>query len=108
MKSKVYISGPYTIPDPVENTRDAIKLADTLFMRGYIPFVPHLNMLWHIVSPKQEADWLNWDIEWLRACDYIIRIPGKSKGADFEMRMAKQWGIPELKLESLLNDATSV
>jgi hypothetical protein len=108
MKSKVYIAGPYTIPDPVENTREAIMVADILFEKGFIPFVPHLNILWHLIVPRQETDWLEWDLEWLKACDYILRIPGKSKGADLEMKMAKQWGIPILKMENLLNDATSM
>lgn len=42
----VYIAGPYTNPDPVANTHNAIKIADQLYVDGVcVPIIPHLTLL---------------------------------------------------------------
>ena len=48
----IYIAGPYTYPDPVRNTHRVIKIADDLIDNGFVPYIPHLTLLWHIVSPN--------------------------------------------------------
>jgi hypothetical protein len=90
---KIYIAGPYR-SDPVKNTYKAIKVADEIIKQGNIPFIPHLNLLWDMVSPQNESVYLKWDLEWLKVCDELVRIHGKSSGADKEVELAKKLGIP--------------
>lgn len=91
----VYVAGPYTHPDPVENTHLAIKAADELLASGaVVPYVAHLSLLWHLVSPKPYGDWLAYDLDVLVRCDALLRLPGASAGADGEVATARAHGIP--------------
>lgn len=90
----VYIAAAYTQGDPVLNTRDAIHAGDVLLKLGFVPFIPHLNHLWHTVSPKPYSTWLEYDNEWLTKCDAVLRLPGPSNGADGEVALAGELGIP--------------
>lgn len=90
----VYAAGPYTKPDPVINTNRAIRLADHIFERGHTPFIPHLTMFWHLVIPRAYQDWLDYDVEWLKKCDVVIRLLGESNGADKEVEIARELMIP--------------
>ena len=83
---KVFISGPYTSPDLVINVRNAILAAEKVIEKGHTPFVPHLNHLWHLVSPHEIDYWYAYDLDWLKVCDILLRLPGKSIGADEEVR----------------------
>jgi hypothetical protein len=94
----VYVAGPYSGGDIAVNTRNAILAGEEVVKKGHIPFIPHLTHLWHMVCPHEENFWYDYDLVWLAKCDAILRLPGFSKGADREMAMAKQWGIPEFKL----------
>jgi len=91
---RVYVAGPYTHPDPVENTHKAIGAADALAEVGHIPFVPHLTLLWHMVSPHPLQFWYDHDMGWLEVCDALLRLPGPSTGADAEVARATELGIP--------------
>lgn len=91
----VYIAGPYTNPDPVENTHTAIRVADLLLSDGKVtPVIPHLSLLWHLVCPRPVADWYAYDLEVMARCDAVLRLPGASSGADNEIREAEEQGIP--------------
>jgi len=90
----IYISGPYTRPDPVENTRIAIDAGKTLYAGGYIPFIPHLSLLWQLVYPMGQDAWYELDLHYLERCDVMLRIPGISIGADIEVDHAEKVGIP--------------
>jgi hypothetical protein len=91
---KVFISAPYTNPDPVINTRKAITVANDLMELGFIPWIPHLNLFWHLVYPQDPDYWYAYDLEWLKVCDCVLRLPGESVGADREVEVAKKIGIP--------------
>jgi hypothetical protein len=91
---KIYIAGPYSHPDPVTNTRAAILAAEEVTAKGHIPYIPHLTMLWHFVSPHSIEFWYEYDKFWLRYCNAILRLPGASLGADDEIAVAKSLGIP--------------
>ncbi len=93
MRMRVYIAGPYTHPDPVVNTRNAILAGDEVANRGHIPFIPHLNHIWHLVCPHKPDFWYEYDIQWLPMCDVLLRLPGKSWGADREIEIAKEKAI---------------
>jgi uncharacterized protein DUF4406 len=91
---RIYIAGPYTQGDPVVNTRRAISAGTALLQRGFVPFVPHLTMFWHLVEPQEYETWLTYDFEWVKACDGLLRLDGPSSGADREVALAKEVGIP--------------
>ena len=90
----VYVAAPYTDPDPVENTHRAVKECNCLREMGYTPFCPHLTMLWHTICPQPYRYWLDYDMEWLAKCDVLLRLPGRSNGADEEEVAAGKLGIP--------------
>jgi len=90
----IYVAGPYTHPDPVENTHRAIKVADELIELGYSVFIPHINLLWHIVSPRPAEFWYDHDLCFLVRCDIVYRLQGYSTGADAEVKMAEELSIP--------------
>lgn len=94
-KPLVYLAGPYTQPDCVENTHDALKIGTWLVEDGLVtPFIPHVSLLWHMVTPRPYDFWLDYDIEVLAKCDALLRLPGESAGADKEVAFALDCGIP--------------
>lgn len=93
MAITVYIAAPYT-SNPEENTKKVLRVADKVLEKGYIPFIPHLNHYWHLISAKPYDEWLRIDREWLTRCDMVLRLEGESKGADGEVKIAKCLGIP--------------
>jgi len=91
---RIYIASPYTIGDTDLNVRRQLEVADELMNLGYTPYVPLLSHFQHLVFPRSYKDWLEHDIEWLKVCDCVLRLKGKSKGADKEVRTAKELKIP--------------
>lgn len=94
MPKKVYIAGPYTKPEPCVNTHNTIMVAEEIVKQGHTPYIPHLNLLWHIVVPHEADFWYAYDLEWLIVCDILLRMPGESVGADHEVNFAIKNGIP--------------
>lgn len=90
----VYIAGPYSKGDVVINVRNAVLAADLLLKSGFVPYVPHLSHLWHTISPHPADFWYDYDLEWLRKCDCLVRLDGESAGADAEVAFARKHGIP--------------
>jgi hypothetical protein len=108
-RALVYVAGPYTKPDPVENTHRLIKIVDELVDDGVVtPVAPHLTLLWHIVTPRPLDFWYQYDLAILARCDALYRVPGASTGADNEADFAAEFGIPVFHQRSALYDwATS-
>jgi hypothetical protein len=105
MKLKVYIAGPYSKGDVEANVRVAIDHANILLSFGYAPYVPHLNHFWNSVHKHSYEDWMALDLEFLRTCHALLRIPGKSPGADREVEEARKLGIQVYRgLEELLTE----
>ncbi len=100
---RIFISGPYANPDPVVNTRNAILAGEEVARLGHIPFIPHLNIQWHMICPHEPDFWYQYDLKWLAICDAILRLPGESLGADREIEYALSkrkkifYGIAELR-----------
>lgn len=93
----VYCAGPYTNPDPIENTNLAIRIADDLYVQTQgliVPIIPHLTAFWHLVRPHEYAHWLAYDLKVMSRCDAVLRIPGASSGADGEVDAAIEQGLP--------------
>lgn len=93
MKPLVYVAGPYSKPDPVLNAHTAIKAAEEIELYGYDVFIPHLSLLWHLVSPAPYERWCERDNAVLRRCDAVVRLSGHSPGADAECELARSLGI---------------
>lgn len=91
----VYVAGPYTRPDPVENTHNAIREANRLQATGQMTcVVPHMSLLWHLILPHEEDYWYDYDLALLARCDALLRLPGESPGSDNEVRFAHDRDIP--------------
>jgi len=93
----VYLAGPYTSPDPIENTNEAIKLADDLYVESggiIVPIIPHLTAFWHLIRPHEYAHWLEYDLKVMSRCDAVYRWGGESSGADGEVNAAFDNGQP--------------
>ncbi len=86
----VYVAGPYTHPDPVINTRNAILAGEELMKKGATLIIPDLCDLWHLSSLLEENFWYNYSLKLLFLCDALLRLGGESKGADKEVRIAEE------------------
>lgn len=95
MSRMVYVAGPYTNPDPVENTRKAVLAGLRIYDLGLgVPLVPHLTMFMHLLDPRPLEFWYEYDLRHLERCDAVLRLPGASVGADREVAHAQLVGIP--------------
>jgi Domain of unknown function (DUF4406) len=92
--TRVYVAGPYTHGGVETNVNNAIDAANKLADFGYEPYVPHLNHFWHIRHPRPYEFWCQLDNSFLPFCDALLRLPGLSEGADAEVKLAKDCGIP--------------
>jgi len=77
-----------------QNVREAISAGDYVSRFGHTPFIPHLTHFWHMIYPREYEFWLAQDMEWLRQCEALLRLPGESSGADKEVEWAKNHGLP--------------
>lgn len=96
----IYIAGPYTNPDPVLNTRNAILAGQRMYEAGLFPVIPHLSLLHHLVIPQPLEFWYNFDLNLLTRCDALLRLPGASTGSDKEVDFAEHLSIPVFYDES--------
>lgn len=91
----VYVAGPYTKPDPVENTHKILVAAGYMNRSGLVTcYVPHLSLFWHFVMPEPYQHWLDYDLAILARSDALLRVAGESSGADAEVKFAVDHGIP--------------
>ena len=91
---KVYIASPYTIGDIAMNVKKQIDAVDILMNKGFAPFAPLYSHFQHMIHPRPYEDWVNVDLEWVRVCDCLLRLPGESKGADNEVKLAIELNKP--------------
>lgn len=87
---KVYIASPYTIGDAAINVRTQIDIADKLMNKGFVPFVPLLTHFQHMFHPRTYESWMEICKVWVLTCDCVLRLEGESKGADVEVKLAKE------------------
>ena len=80
--------------DIAANIHVAITAGDSLVELGYMAYVPQVSHLWHMVSPKPYEYWLSLDLAILKHCTAVLRLRGESKGADIEVKFAKDNNIP--------------
>jgi len=90
----VYIASPYTRGDVGQNVLAQLDTANILMDHGVCPIVPLFAQYQHMRHPRDYEDWITINIEKLRRCDVLVRLPGKSSGADEEVKYAEENGIP--------------
>lgn len=97
----VYIAGPmYSSGDLISNARQGIDAAHAIHadpIPGVVLhcFVPQaFGTLAQLVHPRSAADAQAFDDHWLRTCKFLVRLPGVSVGADHEVALARELGIP--------------
>jgi hypothetical protein len=90
----VYVASPYSKGDTVQNVRNAVLVGDRLAIHGFYPFIPVLTHFWHYLRPHEYGFWMEQDKAWLLKCDCLLRVPGESRGADEEVKLARKNNIP--------------
>ena len=104
----ILIAGPYrsgTGDDP-EKMAANLKILEApshaLFKAGHVPMIGEWVALpiWHAAGGKTVGDELYEEIfhpvasRLLQLCEGVLRLPGASKGADNDVRIATERGIP--------------
>ena len=104
----ILVAGPYrsgTEDDPIKmaaNLRRLEEAALPLFMAGHIPMIGEwvaLPLL-KVAGSQDVGDPLYDEIVYptahrlLTRCDAVLRLPGASKGADEDVRLANERGLP--------------
>jgi hypothetical protein len=89
----VYLASPYTMGDVATNVRRQMVAFNELLTMGYCPIAPLFTHFQHIYYPRPYREWLKIGKELVRRSDIVLRLSGKSKGADAEVRLAKKHGI---------------
>lgn len=104
----ILIAGPYrsgTGDDPAKmaaNLRALEAISWPLFKAGHLPMIGEWVALpvWHAAGGEQVGDALYDEVfhpaagRLLALADAVLRLPGNSKGADNDVRIARERGIP--------------
>jgi hypothetical protein len=104
----ILIAGPYrsgTGDDPnkmADNLRRLEEASWPLFQAGHVPMIGEWVALpiWHVAGGQEIGDALYDEIlhptagRLIERCDAILRLPGESKGADNDVKLANERGIP--------------
>jgi len=103
----ILIAGPYrggTNDDPTlikKNLEKLEAMALPLFRKGHIPIIGEWVALplMHLAGSKKIGDAIWDEIQYpvahriLEKCDAVLRIEGASKGADNDVKIAKELGL---------------
>lgn len=104
----ILIAGPYrsgTGDDPQKMAANLKRLEQAsypIFQAGHVPMIGEWVALpiWHSAGGQTVGDALYDEIlhptagRLIEHCDAILRLPGDSKGADNDVRLAHERGIP--------------
>lgn len=90
----VYIASPYTMGDVAMNVKRQIDTFNTLMNLGCCPVAPLLTHFVQLSYWHPYEEWVNIDNELLLRSDIVLRLPGDSKGADAEEKLARENFIP--------------
>ncbi len=103
----IMIAGPYRSgtnndPELVKQNMDRLEAVSLpIFQKGHIPMIGEwvANPLLKLAGSKEIGDEIFTEIQYptahrlLTKCDAILRIEGKSKGADQDVTIAKKLGL---------------
>ena len=97
MKKLVYVAGPLmSFGVQATNVRKGALAALALMRAGIDAFCPHFSWFADLFedSPPDYERWISLDFNVLGRCDALLRLPGRSPGADREVAFARERGIP--------------
>ena len=94
MSIVVYVASPYTVGNQSENVRRSIDMGEELTKHHFTPILPLLSHFWGLVHPHEWDFWMTHDLELVKRSDCVLRLKGESKGADLEVKSAREWNIP--------------
>ena len=97
MRKRIYISGPISIGNRNDHFHAACEAQRKLMILGYAPLNPMqsitLPFAWEANGLGHE-EWLETDMPWVSVSHGLLRLPGKSKGADMEIEQAFRCEVP--------------
>ena len=93
----IYVAG-YFSANPMHGTANAVKAAEKLLDAGWLPYVPHVNLIWDIAAPHTPNFWYAYDLGMLKRCDamYVCSdsLTPDSTGVNDEIVACTKYGIP--------------
>lgn len=94
-KKRIYIAGPMSKGDKVDNLAQALKAFRILMEKGFAPLCPQLTFFAEpFMNHFSWDNWLGIDLPFVEVCHAVIRLPGESKGADLEVLHANKHNVP--------------
>jgi hypothetical protein len=94
MRKRIYIAGPMTYGDNLQNAFEAFRTFRQLIRLGFSPHCPQMAMLIsRMIGDLSHETWMDVDLPWVHVSDAVLRLPGESPGADQECREAAEQGI---------------
>jgi hypothetical protein len=104
----ILIAGPYrsgTDDDPTKmaaNLKALEEMSWPIFQKGHVPMIGEWAALpvWRAAGGKHVGDALYESIlhptagRLLQHCDAVLRLPGASRGADNDVKIARKRGLP--------------
>lgn len=102
-RPRVYVAGPLSSSGSrLANVEIAMEAGRKLITAGLAPLIPHLT---HFMDPNDALGYEN-HIEvclaWVRVSQAILRLPGRSSGAEREVALARELSIPVYENASTL------
>lgn len=97
---RVYVAGPYSgnnVLSILQNIGRGEKVCAELFKMGFAPFCPWHDKSYVIDNTDTDfsvEDFYEYSIEWLKVSEVMLVLPGKSKGTEAEIEIAKELEIP--------------
>jgi len=95
----IYVASYYTA-NPAQGIANAVDAYKALLEVGYIPVVPHVNILLDMLAPNTPDHWYSYDKAILARCDFMYVCPdyltAHSAGVLNEIAFATKHGIPIL------------
>lgn len=99
-RRRVYISGPITGGERNWNQYQANVYHKRLMNAGFAVLNPMPTGVLPFAWEKAEqggldhATWLESDFAWIMVSDFVLCLPGESKGGDMEVEFAHAIGVP--------------
>lgn len=91
----VYIASPYSLhADKQKAVNAQIDAFAILLVAGHEPVAPLLSHYVDHRYPTSYERWMRWCLAILSRCDAVLRLPGESAGADWEVAVAEGLGKP--------------
>ena len=91
---RVYLSGPITKGNKSWNFYQACEAQRRLMEAGYAVLNPMLSMAHPDGNNIDWQKWIDSDLMWVEVADFVVLLPGESKGAEIEVAHASKYGVP--------------